>query len=150
MLFDTLTQLQRYQGLHPNLDTALDYLMTHHLGELDNGTYTIDGDKVFFFIQENQLNTEANNTFEYHRRYLDLHFLLDGTEKIQFGHLIDEVTCPYDESKDIGMVTCQKHTAFQLINDSFVAFFPGEAHQPNQYVGQTSRVKKCVFKVLID
>ncbi|MGT2753663.1 YhcH/YjgK/YiaL family protein [Streptococcus ovis] len=150
MLFDTLNQLQRYQGLHPNLDTALHYLMSHNLKEKANGTYTVEGNKVFFFIQENQLNQDTSQEFEYHHHYLDLHFLLEGTEIIQFGHLVDQVTSPYDEIKDIGMVTCQEHTTFHLTGDDFVAFFPGEAHQPNQYSGQETHVKKCVFKVLID
>ena len=31
MICDTLEHLARYNGLHPNLDTAIDYLLTHDL-----------------------------------------------------------------------------------------------------------------------
>ena len=37
MICDTLEHLARYKGLHPNLDTAIDYLLTHDLSALPNG-----------------------------------------------------------------------------------------------------------------
>ena len=37
MICDTLEHLTRYNGLHPNLDTAIDYLLTHDLSALPNG-----------------------------------------------------------------------------------------------------------------
>ena len=37
MICDTLQHLVRYRGLHPNLDTAIDYLLTHDLAALPAG-----------------------------------------------------------------------------------------------------------------
>ena len=37
MICDTLQHLGRYRGLHPNLDTAIDYLLTHDLAALPLG-----------------------------------------------------------------------------------------------------------------
>ena len=47
MICDTLQHLVRYRGLHPNLDTAIDYLLTHDLAALPLGRTEVDGDKVF-------------------------------------------------------------------------------------------------------
>ena len=47
MICDTLQHLGRYRGLHPNLDTAIDYLLTHDLAALQLGRTEVDGDKVF-------------------------------------------------------------------------------------------------------
>ena len=78
MFFDQLENLPRYQGVHKNIDTAIEYLMTHDLSSLDLGRYDVDEDRVFFFLQENTLCQEQANSFEFHARYLDLHFLLAG------------------------------------------------------------------------
>ena len=47
MICDTLQHLGRYRGLHPNLDTAIDYLLTQDLADLPLGRTEVDGDKVF-------------------------------------------------------------------------------------------------------
>ena len=46
MFFDQLENLPRYQGVHKNIDTAIEYLMTHDLSSLDLGRYDVDEDRV--------------------------------------------------------------------------------------------------------
>ena len=58
MICDTLQHLGRYRGLHPNLDTAIDYLITHDLAALQLGRTEVDGDKVFI----NLLDARAGAT----------------------------------------------------------------------------------------
>ena len=48
MICDTLQHLGRYRGLHPNLDTAIDYLLTHDLAALQLGRTEVDGDKALW------------------------------------------------------------------------------------------------------
>ena len=84
MFFDQLENLPRYQGVHKNIDTAIEYLMTHDLSSLDLGRYDVDEDRVFFFLQENILCQEQANSFEFHARYLDLPLLLDGVNFAAF------------------------------------------------------------------
>lgn len=150
MIFDDLTCLKRYQGLHPNLDSALAYMEEHELADLELGTYEVDGKKVFFFIQENQLDQSPNEELEFHHRYMDIHLLLDGVETIYYGRKPDEVTKVYQADGDIGMMTCKERYALQLCPENFVAFFPREPHRPNVFGGGSHQVKKCVFKVLMD
>ena len=78
MIFDDLKNVTRYKGLHPNLDKAIDYLYEHRKDSFDLGRYEVDGDKVFLLVQENTLNQEANNQFEYHKKYADFHLLVAG------------------------------------------------------------------------
>ena len=47
MICDTLEHLGRYKGLHPNLDIAIDYLLTHDLSALPDGRTEVDGGEVF-------------------------------------------------------------------------------------------------------
>ena len=150
MIFDELENLAHYKGIHENLDCAIDYLLTHDLSNYELGRYEINGDKVFFFVQENELNQEENDGFEFHHRYLDLHFLLEGHEVIQYGTRVKEVRESYDKKKDIGFVTCEQFYPLYLDKQNFAAFLPNEPHQPNRFAAKGDKVKKCVVKVLLN
>ena len=85
MIFDDLTNIKLYKGIHPNLDQAIDFLYEHRKDSFELGRYDIDGDKVFLVVQENTLNKDENNRFEHHRRYADLHLLVEGHEFSSYG-----------------------------------------------------------------
>ncbi|OFP44170.1 MULTISPECIES: YhcH/YjgK/YiaL family protein [Streptococcus] len=150
MIFDELENLAHYKGIHEHLDCAIDYLLTHDVNDYDSGRYEIDGEKVFLFVQENELNQEENDEFEFHHRYLDLHFLLAGHEIIQYGTRVKEVRKSYDKKKDIGFVTCEQLYPLYLGKQNFAAFLPNEPHQPNRFAAKGDKVKKCVVKVLLN
>ena len=73
MICDTLQHLVRYRGLHPNLDTAIDYLLTHDLAALPLGRTEVDGDKVFINLMDATLHPDAGYHPEYRQRGLGLH-----------------------------------------------------------------------------
>ena len=150
MIFDELENLAHYKGIHNHLDCAIDYLLTHDLSNYELGRYEINGDKVFFFVQENELNQEENDEFEFHHRYLDLHLLLAGHEIIRYGSRVKEVRESYDKKKDIGFVICEQLYPLYLDKQNFAAFLPNEPHQPNRFAAKGDKVKKCVVKVLLN
>ena len=80
MICDTLQHLGRYRGLHPNLDTAIDYLLTHDLAALPLGRTEVDGDKVFINLMDATLHPDAGYHPEYHKLYADLQVDLTGSE----------------------------------------------------------------------
>ena len=58
MIFDDLTNIKLYKGIHPNLDQAIDFLYEHRKDSFELGRYDIDGDKVFLVVQENTPNKD--------------------------------------------------------------------------------------------
>ena len=80
MLVDSFDYIACYKGLHPNLDTAIDWLNSHTLDALENGKTIIDGDKVFVNVMDADLREAEGAAFEYHRRYADLQINLTGSE----------------------------------------------------------------------
>ncbi|MTB63751.1 DUF386 family protein [Streptococcus sp. zg-86] len=150
MIFDQLQDIGRYRGLHPHLDQAIEYLLTHDMARFALGRYAINEDKVFFFVQDNQLNKEPDDQFEYHERFADIHFLIEGQELMHYGQQVKEVTKDYEKESDIGFVRCNLATPLHLTNENVAIFLPNEPHQPNLYDQAGDRVKKCVVKVLID
>lgn len=150
MIFEQWEDVGRYRGLHPHLDQAIDYLLTHDMASFDLGRYAINEDKVFLFVQENQLNQESDDSFEYHERYADIHFLLAGQELMHYGQQVTEVIKDYEAESDIGFVRCRLATSLHLTTDNVAIFLPNEPHQPNLYDHAGKTVRKCVVKVLMD
>ena len=62
MICDALENLNRYRGLHKNLETAIDYLtayyVAHDLSDLPLGRTEVDGENVFINVMEAGLNPE--------------------------------------------------------------------------------------------
>lgn len=85
MIFDDLKNITFYKGIHPNLDKAIGFLYEHRKDSFELGKYDIDDDKVFLVVQENTLNKEENNRFEHHKKYADLHLLVEGHEYSAYG-----------------------------------------------------------------
>lgn len=150
MIYDHVTNLWQYKGIHPNLDKALLYLKENDLSKLPVSTYEINGKNAFFFIQENTLDDTTEKRFEYHERYLDCHLILEGAERIRYGCGLQEELVAFEEGKDIGFVSCANSYDFDLVDGYCTLFFPREAHQPNLFKENLKAVKKCVIKVLID
>lgn len=150
MIFDDLKNVTRYKGIHPNLDKAIDYLYEHRKEHFELGKYEIDGDKVFLVVQENVLNQEDNDQFEHHKKYADFHLLVEGHEYSSYGARVVDEAVAFDEGADIGFVHCQDCYQLLLGYHNFAIFFPGEPHQPNSYAGLEEKVRKYLFKILID
>lgn len=124
MICDTLQHLVRYRGLHPNLDTAIDYLLTHDLAALPLGRTEVDGDKVFINLMDATLHPDAGYHPEYHKLYADLQIDLTGSEGWGYTNLpgaeIGEFTgdCGFQDSASV--------VTGALGEGRFVLFFPDD------------------------
>ena len=147
MIYDQLDRISTYKGLHPNIDKVIAFLEEASLADLDLGRVDIDGDEVFLYVQDNELNQTPTDVFEYHKSYMDIHLIAEGLELIRYGRLVKEETQAF--TGDIGFVRCEKTYDFDLDGSNFIAFYPDEPHQPNQFLSANERVRKYVFKVKI-
>jgi biofilm protein TabA len=134
------------------LPAALDFLRNCHT-EMPDGTVEIDGKNVFAMIQSYETRQERNAPrFEAHRKYIDIQFLLSGTELMGWAPL-DAVTVtePYDAEKDIlfGNVA-DDASAFTFFSaGQAIVLFPSDAHAPGLTKGKPRPVKKVVIKIRV-
>lgn len=70
MICDTLQHLTRYKGLCKNLDTAIDYLLTHDPASLPLGRTEVDGEEVFINTMDATLHSDDGYHPEYHKSML--------------------------------------------------------------------------------
>ena len=127
MIVDSFDYIACYKGLHPNLDTAIDWLNSHTLDALENGKTIIDGDKVFVNVMDADLREAEGAAFEYHRRYADLQINLTGSD----------------------FKSGAEHAGGVLGGGRFAIFFPGELHKPSCKSEGCDHVRKAVVKILM-
>ena len=148
MICDTLQHLTRYKGLCKNLDTAIDYLLTHDHASLPLGRTEVDGDEVFINTMDATLHSDHGYHPEYHKKYADLQLDITGSEGWGFttnpGREIGDFTgdCGFQDSASVVTGT--------LGEGRFVLFFPTELHKPGLVQHGCVGVRKAVVKIRME
>ena len=152
MICDTLEHLNRYRGIHPNFDTAIDYLTAYHvahdLTDLPLGRTEVDGENVFINVMEADLHPDEGSHLEYHRKYADLQIDLTGGEG--WGFTTNAGTEVGAFSGDIGFQDSPDVVSGSLGEGRFVLFFPGELHRPGVARAECAHVRKAVIKIKME
>ncbi len=133
-------------------DKAFKFLQRKDLAGLKPGKYPIDGDNVYAAVSDDPLKDMSQSNWEDHHNYIDLHYVIEGKEKIggtPFTN-IKEVVTPYDETKDIGFYKYDGGDYHVATPQNFFLYFPAEAHRPHLKVdGYDGKAKKVVIKIRV-
>ena len=105
-------------------------------------------DKVCDSVTGDMFFSDANKKiFEAHRKYIDLHYIIDGVE--QFGYANIDTLTPageYNEADDY-ILLCGEVNRITLSNGDFVIAFPEDAHIPALKYKNSEKVKRAVVKI---
>ena len=140
-----------YRGIHPNLDLALEHITPEFLASLrDNQRVELKGDLVYCtrFTYETILQEES--FFEAHRRYLDIHIMVEGEERVDMNRPEDLNLTNAQEGNDFYAYQGESWHSTVLKPGEFLVVFPGDAHRIKVQVDGPKTVSKAVFKVCID
>lgn len=150
MIYDKLSQLDRYRGFSRHVDRGIAFLQMADLSALPLGRVDIDGDFVFgnrFSYTTAPISRQSS--FEAHKRYLDLHVLLSGAETMALSpiELLEETEVLEQENSILyrGSPDC----ILPVRQGMFVLVFPGEGHLPRLAVGVPEKVEKLVLKIAL-
>jgi len=148
MIFDRLTNAPIYAPLGHRIGRALDYLAHTDLAAFEAGRHEIEGASVYAVVSEYVTKEPAGARWEAHRRYIDLQYLVRGTERI--GHaLVDQLRAePYDEQKDL-LWLCGSGQFITLEPGFFMILWPHDAHMPGIAQDSPASVKKVVVKIAV-
>lgn len=148
MIVDNLNNSKQYCSTHCGFAEGFDFLKKAVSENLPEGRYEIDGDNVFAFIQE--YTSKEESSFEAHKNYIDIQFIVNGTEVIYAADL-DKLTVntEYSPEKDIMFLEDYEKASKVILNDGeYGIFFPWDAHKPGLCLdGKLDTVKKIVVKV---
>ncbi|MFZ5878063.1 MAG: YhcH/YjgK/YiaL family protein [Chloroflexota bacterium] len=148
MIFDTLDHLSRYDGLGHNLPRALKFLAEQDLSTLPDGRTDIDGDDLYAMMQAYDTKPAEQGKWEAHRKYIDIQYVISGTERMGFASLRTMQLGEYIPDRDFQAMS-GTGSFVDVFAGSFVIFFPEDAHMPGLYVDEPQPVRKVVLKVRV-
>jgi biofilm protein TabA len=132
---------------------AVDFLRRPDLAALPDGRMDIDGDRVYALPQRYETAIQDPPRFEYHRRYIDIQYVVRGAEVIGWAPADRmQVSEDYDAAKDIafGTVPAGETTQVRLHAGQLAVLYPSDGHAPRLAAGAPSPVIKIVVKVAVE
>lgn len=137
-----------YEALNPHFKNAFAFLKRKDLSELNVGRHEIDGDNCWAMVQEVKLTALEGGKMEAHRKYIDIHTPISGSETVGFFTMdAAHRALPFDDEKDFVLFD-GKAESRTLQPGEFAIFFPPDgAHAPGHTLGPQSTIRKLVIKV---
>lgn len=150
MIFDNSRNSTVYFSIHSGIKIALEYIQNNNLNSLEIGKYEILGDKVFLLIQSYDTKDQQECIWEAHKKYLDIHYMIEGSELIGIANIEKmKVTTQYDEKDDYWLFSGDQDF-LTLEEGMFTIFFPQDVHMTSLKIKESKLVKKAVIKILIN
>jgi biofilm protein TabA len=142
-------EFERQFQAHPDRwQKAMDYLANMRPDALQPGRYELDEDNVYVLVTQGPLRSKDSAFFESHRRYADIHYVVDGEELIGVAPFTGkDVVKEYDAAKDIAFFR-EKGKFYTATPAEFFIFFAGlDAHMPSLQTKGHDTNKKIVIKI---
>ena len=151
MIFDGIENWNIYFGEGSKLYGGLQFILKNRDGEIPDGRHNIKGDDLYALVQSYATDRLENKKFESHRRYIDIQYIVSGTEVIGWlpaGGL--RAMTPYSEENDLIFYhNSECISRLVLTPGMFAVFYPHDAHRPGCFLDKREEVKKIVVKVKI-
>ena len=150
MVTGLLSQIDLYKSIHPCLEKAIDHILKMDLENLSVGKYEIDGDDIFYMVNEYWTKSVTECEPERHRKYTDIQVMVRGTEKFGYApYKNQQPSTGFLSGNDVAFyqVPPQDMDYITLSPGRFILFFPTDIHQPEVFTGEPALVKKLVVKV---
>ena len=149
MVLDTLNNWKTYKALHKHIASAFQFIVEKDLQTLAEGTYELDGTNCFAIVMSYTTKPKAEGFSESHFSYIDIQYIISGTEKIGTAILKDQQPFEVNKEKDYAFYNSPTEN-FTLQEGSFVIFFPQDMHQTCIVLDEPRSLKKIVFKLKIN
>ena len=151
MIYAKNQEALAYRGIHPNLDLALEHITPEFLASLRDGQRVeLQGDQVYCPRFTYETIPQEESFFEAHRRYLDIHIMVEGEERVDMNRPEDLKLTDAQEGNDFYAYQGESWRSAVLKPGEFLVVFPGDAHRIKVQVDGPKTVSKAVFKVCID
>ena len=129
---------------------ALEALQNIDLGKMEPGRYEIEGDKLFYLVQDVELRTMEESRAEAHHQYADIQVPFSTNERYGFALPQPELAPTDDqlESRDLAFYPTPTGENFiDMTPGTYLVFMPGELHRPCLMIKDKATVRKVVVKV---
>ena len=152
MLLDQLENAGLYGALGQRIAKGLALLNDQSVLNAAPGKYEVDGENIFYMVQEYETLPVEDGQLEIHRKYMDIQFVVSGTECIGYA-LLEGLTetMAYDGENDAALYEHVPSMSKLILKQGmFAIFWPNEPHMPCRRIDEPVKVKKIVVKVRIE
>lgn len=148
MIFAKLSDAADYRGIHPRLDRVIDCLNEEFLRRVGTETQKLEDELLYVTRFDYETIPLEEAFFEAHKKYLDVHLMLDGQERVDISH--PDTLALFDHKDDFYAYRGEAEQTLILTPGSFLVVFPGDAHRIKVQVKGPETVSKVVFKLLVN
>jgi YhcH/YjgK/YiaL family protein len=138
--------------LSPKLAEALDYLGSLSFGQMEDGEYPVGEDGAYLIVKTAETYPFNEMRPEHHERYIDIHYMISGTEKIGFARNTGRnkavtVSRPVEDHTFFDFV--EQEAELILYPGQYAVFAPSDIHRPwcRAEAEGTRFVRKALLKV---
>lgn len=137
-------ELKRYAA-------AFGYLKNTDFRTKESGRVDLDGNRMYATLSAAKAKLAETGKIEAHRKYLDIHYLLQGEEWIGTSALKGlELSDAYKEATDVEFYRLPAtYRKIKMEPGHFAVFMPGQGHLPGCGTDTSALIRKVVVKVLV-
>ncbi|MDD5404277.1 MAG: YhcH/YjgK/YiaL family protein [Sulfuricella sp.] len=148
MILDTLANAARYAPLHALFPRAFEFLRSPGLKALAPGRHPIEDERLFAIVEIAAGRNRDQAKLECHRRYIDIQFVVEGTDEMGWKASCDcrEPLADYLAEKDIQFFRDTPASWIATPPGAFCIFFPQDAHAP---LVSNSQIHKVILKIAV-
>lgn len=150
MIYDKIDNLEIYAGISENIRLGLEWLRDVN-PDIEKGVYEISP-RVKAIVSEYTTKEVNENGYEANREYIDIQYLLKGSEKI--------FCLPLEYLKETKAYKAEIDAAFYeeagikpqemvIGNGYFAVYYPQDGHMPCLIAENPVEVKKVVIKIKV-
>lgn len=149
MIFGNISHEKTYSNLDKDLLECFKYAKENSLIDYEKGTYIIDGEDIFVNIVRYETFEKEERFWEAHKKYIDIHLMLDGCERIDLNFIENLNQREYEEEGDFLPLDGEPNGYIELRKGDFLVCYPEDAHMTAIKVNEKENIKKAIFKVII-
>lgn len=144
MILDRLNNHSLYDAVHRLFPAAFHFIETCDPAP-EPGRYELS-DGMYAMVQAYQTRPVEDALYEAHRNFIDIQYIVEGSEQIYYAQVSDLQAEEFQPEKDYLPL---KGSGQPLLIQSgeFAVFFPQDAHLPSRMIDKPAPVKKIVVKV---
>lgn len=150
MIADRIENHRIYAPLGARIAAGLEFLAGLRAEEFREQTVELDGRNLYAMFQTYTTEPETGRYYEAHRQYVDIQYILSGTETIRVTNVGQlAVRSPYAPERDVAFYELAPGIDVVLGPGEFTILYPHDAHLPKLPATEPSVAQKAVVKVLL-
>ncbi|MDG0813377.1 YhcH/YjgK/YiaL family protein [Cohnella rhizosphaerae] len=135
------------------LSRAMAFLRETDFGSMPAGRIELEGERMYALLSESVTRSPEAALGEAHGVYADVHYVLDGAERIGFAPAADGTKVKQDLLKTEDVVLYDRlvqESCLYLRKGMYAVFLPGEIHRPGMHIDAPASIRKVVVKIRLD